>query len=136
MKIPYTKLLINGEWADASDGATSTLVNPATEEPLCDVALATAEDVHSAVVSSRAAFDSGPWRKMDGGTRAKLLWRLADLVERDADEIARLETVNQGKPIFESSKIEVSFGDDYLAKPVVDPNLVRQKLERLIGKAA
>ncbi|HEU4365119.1 MAG TPA: aldehyde dehydrogenase family protein [Candidatus Krumholzibacteria bacterium] len=109
MKIQCTKLLINGEWMDASDGGTSRLVNPATEEPLCEVASATAEDVHAAVVSSRAAFDSGPWRKMDGAARAKLLWRLADLVERDAGELARLETMNQGKPIFEASKIEVPF---------------------------
>ena len=109
MKIQCTKLLINGEWMDASNGATSTLINPATGEPLCDVASGTAEDVHAAVVSARAAFESGPWRKLDGAARGKLLWRLADLVERDADEIARLETLNQGKPIFESSKIEVPF---------------------------
>ncbi|HEX5133344.1 MAG TPA: aldehyde dehydrogenase family protein [Candidatus Krumholzibacteria bacterium] len=109
MKIQCTKLLINGEWVDASDGAVSTLINPATEEPLCEVASATREDVHAAVVSSRAAFESGPWSKFDGAARGKLLWRLADLVERDADEIARLETMNQGKPIFESSKIEVPF---------------------------
>jgi acyl-CoA reductase-like NAD-dependent aldehyde dehydrogenase len=109
MKIQRTRLLINGEWVDASDGAESTLINPATEEPLCSVASATAEDVHAAVVSSRAALESGPWSKMDGAARGRLMWRLADLVERDADEIARLETMNQGKPIFESSKIEVPF---------------------------
>jgi acyl-CoA reductase-like NAD-dependent aldehyde dehydrogenase len=109
MKIQRTRLLINGEWVDASDGAESTLINPTTEEPLCSVASATAEDVHAAVVSSRAALESGPWSKMDGAARGRLMWRLADLVERDADEIARLETMNQGKPIFESSKIEVPF---------------------------
>jgi acyl-CoA reductase-like NAD-dependent aldehyde dehydrogenase len=109
MKIQRTRLLINGEWVDASDGAESTLINPATEEPLCSVASATAEDVHAAVVSSRAALESGPWSKMDGAARGRMMWRLADLVERDADEIARLETMNQGKPIFESSKIEVPF---------------------------
>jgi aldehyde dehydrogenase (NAD+) len=109
MKIQCTKLLINGEWMDASGGATHTVINPASEEPLCEVASASAEDMHAAVVSSRAAFDSGPWRKLDGAARGRLLWKLADLVERDADEIARLETLNQGKPIFESSKIEVPF---------------------------
>ncbi len=114
MKIQCTKLLINGEWMDASGGGRMTIVNPATEEPLCDVASASAEDVHAAVVSSRAAFDTGPWRKMDGAARARVMWRLADLVERDADEIARLETTNQGKPIFESSKIEVPFVVDLL----------------------
>jgi acyl-CoA reductase-like NAD-dependent aldehyde dehydrogenase len=73
------------------------------------VATATPKDVEAAVASSRAAFDAGPWSKLDGGARAKLLWKLADLVERDGAEIARLETMNQGKPIFESLKIEVPF---------------------------
>jgi acyl-CoA reductase-like NAD-dependent aldehyde dehydrogenase len=109
MDIKHTKLLINGEWMDASDRSVTSLVNPATEEKLCEVATATPKDVEAAVASSRAAFDSGPWSKLDGGARAKLLWKLADLVERDAAEIARLETMNQGKPIFESAKIEVPF---------------------------
>ena len=107
--IKYTKILINGEWIDASDRAVSTLINPATEEALCDVACASAKDMEAAIASSRAAFDTGPWAKMDGGTRGRLLWKLADLCERDLAEIARLETINQGKPIFESSKIEVPF---------------------------
>jgi acyl-CoA reductase-like NAD-dependent aldehyde dehydrogenase len=109
VEIKHTKLLMNGEWVDASDRSVTTLVNPATEEKLCDVATATPKDVEAAVASSRAAFDTGPWSKLDGGARAKLLWKLADLVERDAAEIARLETMNQGKPIFESAKIEVPF---------------------------
>jgi len=109
MNIQHTKLLINGEWADASDGARNTLINPATEETLCEVASASVADIEAAVKSSRAAFDAGPWSKMDGGTRGKLLWKLADLFERDAAEVARLETLNQGKPIFESAKIEVPF---------------------------
>jgi acyl-CoA reductase-like NAD-dependent aldehyde dehydrogenase len=109
MDIKYTKILIDGEWVDAADGGVTTLVNPATEEKLCEVACARAKDVEAAVASARAAFDSGPWGRMDGSARAKLMWRLADLCERDLAEIARLETVNQGKPIFESSKIEVPF---------------------------
>jgi acyl-CoA reductase-like NAD-dependent aldehyde dehydrogenase len=109
MEIKHTKLLVNGEWVGAADRAVTTLVNPATEETLCEVATATPKDVEVAVASARAAFDAGPWSKLDGGARAKLLWKLADLVERDAAEIARLETMNQGKPIFESLKIEVPF---------------------------
>ena len=109
MDIKHTQLLINGEWVDSADRSTTTLINPATEERLCDVATATPKDVEAAVATSRAAFDAGPWSKLDGGARAKLMWKLADLVERDAAEIARLETMNQGKPIFESQKIEVPF---------------------------
>jgi acyl-CoA reductase-like NAD-dependent aldehyde dehydrogenase len=109
MEIKHTKLLINGSWVDAADGAVITLINPATEEAICDVAGGGAREIEAAVAAARAALDSGPWPKLDGGTRARLLWKLADLCERDLHEIARLETVNQGKPIFESSKIEVPF---------------------------
>ncbi len=109
MDIKHTSILINGEWVNAGDGAIATLINPATEEKLCDVASAGAPEIEAAVTSARAALESGPWSKMDGGTRAKLLWKLAELCERDLAEIARLETTNQGKPIFESAKIEVPF---------------------------
>lgn len=109
MEIKHTKILINGEWLNAGDGAVVTLINPATEEKLCEVASGGAAEVQAAVASSRAALESGPWAKMDGGTRGRLLWKLAELCERDLMEIASLETANQGKPIFESSKIEVPF---------------------------
>jgi acyl-CoA reductase-like NAD-dependent aldehyde dehydrogenase len=107
--IKHTTILINGEWVKASDGAIHTLINPATEEKLCDVASGGEPDIHAAVTAARAALESGPWSKMDGGARSRLLWKLAELCERDLAEIARLETTNQGKPIFESSKIEVPF---------------------------
>lgn len=107
--IEYTKLLINGEWRDAEGGATHAIVNPATEEVLCEVAEGSAADVEAAAASSKAAFRSKAWRRMGGSGRSKALWKLADLLERDADDIARLETINQGKPIFESRKIDMPF---------------------------
>jgi len=107
--IKHTGILINGEWVAAGDRATVTLVNPATEENLVNVASGGAAEIEAAVASARAAFTSGPWSKMDGGARGRLLWKLAELCERDLAEIARLETTNQGKPIFESAKIEVPF---------------------------
>ena len=107
--IQHTKLLVNGEWRDAADGAVHALVNPATEEVICEVPSAVPEDVETAAESSRAAFHSKAWQRMGGAGRAKALWRLADLLERDADEIAHLETINQGKPIFESRKIDMPF---------------------------
>ncbi len=109
MDIVHRQLLIDGEWTDARGGATSTLVNPATEEALCDVASAQPEDVERAVEAARRALRSKEWTRMGGAARARALWKLADLVERDADEIAWLETVNQGKPIFESRRIDVPF---------------------------
>jgi acyl-CoA reductase-like NAD-dependent aldehyde dehydrogenase len=108
-KIDHKQLLINGEWRDASDGAVHELINPATEEVICEVPRATAGDVDAAVESARAAFASAPWQKMGGRGRANAMWKLADLLERDAQEIAHLETINQGKPVFESLKIDMPF---------------------------
>ena len=101
------KLIINGEAVDAASGKTFTTINPATEEPICAVAEAGVEDVDRAVAAARAAFDSGPWPGMKPSERQRLLWKLAELVEKNADEIARLETLHNGKPIFESRQIEV-----------------------------
>jgi acyl-CoA reductase-like NAD-dependent aldehyde dehydrogenase len=95
------KLIINGEAVDAASGRTFTTRNPATEEPICAVAEAGPEDVDRAVAAARAAFE-GPWAKLKPAERQRLLWTLADLIEKNADEIARLETLDNGKPIFES----------------------------------
>lgn len=109
MNVEHTKLLINGEWQDASDGGEFTLINPATEESICNVAAATPADVEAAVAAARSAFESKAWQRMGGAGRAKCMWRLADLIERDAEKIARLETINQGKPMFESKLVESPF---------------------------
>jgi len=100
------RLLINGESTDAASGRTFTTVNPATEEPITTVAEAGAEDVDRAVAAARAAFE-GPWAKMKTAERQRILWKLGDLILANADEIARLETLDNGKPIFESRQIDV-----------------------------
>jgi acyl-CoA reductase-like NAD-dependent aldehyde dehydrogenase len=92
---------------DAADGATFETVNPATGEVIAAVAEAREVDVDRAVASARAALASDGWRKIDPHRRAELLWRLADLIEKNADEIARLETADNGKPFFESLKVDV-----------------------------
>ena len=101
------KLIINGEAVDAASGKTFTTVNPATEEPICEVAEAGPEDVDRAVKAARAAFDSGPWPKMKPAERQRLLWKWSELIEQHADEIARLETLDNGKPIFESRLVDI-----------------------------
>jgi aldehyde dehydrogenase (NAD+) len=101
------KLIINGEAVDAASGRTFTTSNPATEEAITVVAEAGPEDVDRAVRAARAAFDSGPWPKMRPAERQRLLWKLGDLVLAHADELARLETLDNGKPIFESRQIDV-----------------------------
>ena len=100
------RLIINGEAVDAVSGATFTTSNPATEEPICEVAQAGPEDVDRAVKAARAAFE-GAWGKMKPAERQRILWKLGDLILEHADEIARLETLDNGKPIFESRQIDI-----------------------------
>jgi len=100
------KLIINGQAVDSASGKTYTTFNPATEEPVCTVAEAGPEDVDRAVRAARAAFE-GPWSKMRPAERQRVLWRLGDLILEHGDEIARLETLDNGKPIFESRQIDV-----------------------------
>ncbi|ADV61874.1 aldehyde dehydrogenase (acceptor) [Isosphaera pallida ATCC 43644] len=100
--IHQTRLLINNEWVDASDGATFETLNPATGEVIARVAHATAQDVDRAVKAARNALEHGPWGRMDAPDRGRLLLKLADLVEAHANELAALESLNCGKTIRDS----------------------------------
>ncbi len=104
--IDHKKLLINNEWRDASGGKTMEVINPATEEVIATVASADRNDVDEAVKAARAAFN-GPWGRMSARERGRLVSRLADRLMEKADEVARLETLHNGKPIFESRQIEI-----------------------------
>jgi len=100
------RLIIDGKAVDAASGATFTTVNPATEEPITTVAEAGPEDVDRAVKAARAALD-GAWSKMKPIDRSRVLWKVGDLVLEHADELARLETLDNGKPIFESRLVDI-----------------------------
>ncbi len=100
------KLLINNEWRSSAPGRTIDVVNPATEEVIAQVASAERADLDAAVSAARAALD-GPWGKMSARERGRLLWKMAERLLERADEIARLETLHNGKPIFESRQIEI-----------------------------
>ena len=100
------RLFINNEWRDAEGSKTLDVVNPATEEIVAEVASADRADVDAAVRAARAALN-GPWSKMSARDRGRLLWRVGDALMERADEIARLETLHNGKPIFESRQIEI-----------------------------
>jgi len=103
------KLFINGEWQDAASGQTFEVHNPALGEVLTTCAEAGPQDVDRAVRAARAAFDdeAGAWRKLAPRDREKLLRAVADGIQKRAEEFAQLETLNNGKPLFES-KIDVS----------------------------
>src|SRR5271157_4227367 len=93
-----TKLLINNQWVESTSGKSFPTINPATGLEICPVAEADAADVDKAVHAARAAFEKGPWRRMAAAERGQLLHRLADLIEKHADELARLESLDNGKP--------------------------------------
>src|SRR5215831_6519546 len=97
--LPVTKLLIGNEWVNSRSGRTFPTLNPATGEEICQVAEADAEDVNRAVSVARAAFQQGsPWRRLSAAERGRLLNKLADLIEKNASELARLESLDNGKP--------------------------------------
>ncbi|HEY7170717.1 MAG TPA: aldehyde dehydrogenase family protein [Vicinamibacterales bacterium] len=100
------QIFINGEWRDSASGRTLDVINPATEEVVASVPSADRADVDAAVAAARAAL-AGPWGQMSARERGRLLWRLGEKLIERADEVARLETLHNGKPIFESRQIEV-----------------------------
>jgi phenylacetaldehyde dehydrogenase len=93
------KLLINGKWVEAASGKTFPTYNPATGEVLANVAAGDKEDIDRAVKAARAAFETGKWTKISPSERGKLLWKLADLLEKHAEEFAQLESLDNGKPL-------------------------------------
>jgi acyl-CoA reductase-like NAD-dependent aldehyde dehydrogenase len=105
------KLLIGGEWREAASGKRFPTLNPATGETIAEIAEADAPDVDAAVAAARAALD-GPWGKMSASERGKILWRVGDLLLKHAADVARLETLDAGKPITETTRIEVPLTAD------------------------
>lgn len=102
VKIGPTQLLINNEWVNSASGRRFETINPATGEAICEVAEADAADVDKAVSAARSAFKSGEWPKMSATRRGELLYKLADLMEQNIEELARLETLDNGKPVSDS----------------------------------
>ena len=93
------RMLIGGAWVAAAAGETFDSCDPATGAVLAHVPLATSVDVDAAVMAARRAFDEGPWPRMAPAQRAKVLWRVAELMDAHIDELAELETLDQGKPL-------------------------------------
>lgn len=100
------QLYINGRFRDATGGKTRPTINPATEEVITQVAEASEADADAAVLAARTAFDDGPWRRMTGHERQRILTRAALLMEKYADELAYRETVDMGKAITFSRQID------------------------------
>ena len=101
------KMWIGNEWADAKNGGTFASINPATHDTIAEVASGQPEDIDRAVESARAALSNPEWRDMNPHKRSRLLWKLADAVQVNADELGALETADNGKPYFESRKVDL-----------------------------
>src|SRR5205809_2396207 len=93
------KLFIGGRWVEAASGKTFDTIDPATGEVLARVAEGAAEDIDRAVAAARKAFDRGTWRELPPAERAKVLWKVGDLLEERGNEFAQLETLDNGMPI-------------------------------------
>ncbi|XP_042501194.1 aldehyde dehydrogenase family 2 member B7, mitochondrial-like [Macadamia integrifolia] len=107
VQINHTQLLINGKFVDAASGKTFPTLDPRTGDVIAHVAEGDAEDINRAVAAARKAFDEGPWPKMTAYERSRIIYRFADLLDKHNDEIAALETWDNGKPYEQAAKIEV-----------------------------
>jgi phenylacetaldehyde dehydrogenase len=92
-------MFINGKWVAAQSGKTFPTCNPATGEVICEAPSGDKADIDAAVKAARTAFESGPWRSMTASERGRLIWKLADLLEQHLEEFARLESLDNGKPL-------------------------------------
>jgi betaine-aldehyde dehydrogenase len=109
------KLWIDGKWVDSKGGKTMMIENPATGAKIADVVDASREDVDAAVKAAHTAFYDGRWSKKTPAERSKAIWKLADLIEAKAEELAKLESENTGKPYkFVSLGGDIPFAVDNL----------------------
>ena len=106
------KMLINGKWVDAVSGKTFPTYDPATGKEMARIAEGDAADVNLAVTAARNAFDKGPWRRMTASERGKLIWKLADLLEKNLEEFAQLESLDNGKPLTVARAADVPLAVD------------------------
>ncbi|WSQ07295.1 aldehyde dehydrogenase family protein [Streptomyces sp. NBC_01231] len=102
------RLFIGGQWREAADGARTEVVDPSRGAVVTTVAEAGAADVDAAVRAAREAFDGGTWSGLSGRERGRILHRIAELIRENADEIARLESLDVGKPITLCHAVDVT----------------------------
>jgi phenylacetaldehyde dehydrogenase len=106
------QLFINGQWADAASGKMFETPNPATGETLARVAEGDAEDIDRAVRAARRAFEEGPWSRMTPSERGRIIWRIGDLILEHLDELAQLESLDNGKPFAVAQAADVALAAD------------------------
>lgn len=108
------QMLIGKDWADAASGKTFETIDPATGQVIGEVPYAGQEDVDRAVAAAREAFDNGPWPKMTPLERSKLIWKLADMIDHYGDELAQIDSLDNGKSVANARAVDVGFSVDLL----------------------
>ena len=111
LRVPR-QLFINGRWSDSASGKTFETPNPATGETLARVAEGEAEDIDRAVKAARRAFETGPWSRMTPSERGRIIWRIGDLILEHLDELAQLESLDNGKPFAVAQAADVPLAAD------------------------
>uniref|UniRef100_A0A1B0CLR9 Aldehyde dehydrogenase domain-containing protein n=2 Tax=Lutzomyia longipalpis TaxID=7200 RepID=A0A1B0CLR9_LUTLO len=107
-KVLYTGIFYNNEWHKSKSGKTFQCINPANEQVIAEVQESSKDDVNLAVAAAKNAFALGsPWRRLDASERGRLIYRLADLIERDRNYLASLETLDNGKPYAMSYNVDI-----------------------------
>lgn len=107
-------MLIGGTWHPAAGGALLDVINPSDGRVVAQAAAGDSTDVDRAVGAARRAFDSGPWGTLPPAARARLLWRLAELIDQNSDQLAALETLNTGKPLRMARTFDVGMSAECL----------------------
>ncbi len=113
-KIRQTNMLIGGKWQESRGGKRFPTINPVNEQVIAEIAEGNVADVDAAVKAARTAFESGPWHRMDARDRGRLINKLADLIEANLDELAALETLDNGKPISDAKAADLPLAIDCL----------------------
>jgi phenylacetaldehyde dehydrogenase len=106
------QLFINGQWVDAASGKTFETPDPATGETLARIAEGDAEDINRAVRAARKAFEEGPWSRMTPSERGRIVWKIGDLILEHTDELAQLESLDNGKPFVVAQAADVPLAAD------------------------
>ncbi|MEM9416277.1 MAG: aldehyde dehydrogenase family protein [Planctomycetota bacterium] len=104
--------LIDGKWSAAASGETFDVYNPASGEVVAQCAAGDAPDIDKAVKAARAAFETGPWSRMTPSERGQIIWKIGDLIEQHKEELARLETLDNGKPYGIALAVDVALAAD------------------------
>jgi phenylacetaldehyde dehydrogenase len=106
------QLFINGQWSDAASGKTFETPDPATGETLARIAEGDAEDINRAVKAARKAFEEGPWSRMTPSDRGRIIWKIGDLILEHTDELAQLESLDNGKPFVVAQAADIPLAAD------------------------